>query len=71
MKSDQERITDLEISLAHLQRQYDVLNEVVTAQNAQLDRALKRMSKWEENFDRLKNAVDSPSDPQDEKPPHY
>jgi SlyX protein len=71
MKTDQQRITDLEISLAHLQRQYDLLNEVVTEQTSRLDRAVKRIKTWEQNLDRLKNAVETDSAPLDEKPPHY
>ncbi len=71
MKTDQQRITELEITLAHLQRQYDLLNEVVTEQTSRLDRAVKRIEKWEQNVDRLKNAVETGSDPLDEKPPHY
>lgn len=71
MKSDQQRITELEMDLTHLQRQYELLNEVVTDQAARLDRALKRIEKWEEGLDRLKNSMDGPGDPLDEKPPHY
>lgn len=61
----------LEIQLAHLQRQYDVLNDVVTEIAMQLDKANKRMSKWEQTVDRLKNSSEPASDPLDEKPPHY
>lgn len=71
MKSDAERITDLEIQLAHLQRQYDVLNEVVTDQALQMDRVVKRIAKWEDAVQRLKNSGGSTTDPLDEKPPHY
>jgi len=71
MKSEQQRITELEVSLAHLQRQYDVLNDVVTDLNGQLDRTTKRIEKWERGLDQLKSAVEQPTDPMDEKPPHY
>ncbi|WP_372895994.1 SlyX family protein [Stieleria sp.] len=71
MKNEIERITHLEIQLAHLQRQYDVLNDVVTEQAMLLDRVNKRIAKWEQTVDRLKNASEPTSDPQDEKPPHY
>ncbi len=71
MKTQQERITELEISLAHLQRQYDVLNEVVTEQTSRLDRVVKQIARWEQRLDRLKHAVETESDPLDEKPPHY
>lgn len=71
MKSETERITDLETQLAHLQRQYDVLNEVVTQQANQLDSVVKRIAKWESTVERIKNATDPIGDPLDEKPPHY
>ena len=71
MKSESERLTELEIQLAHLQRQYEVLNEVVTRQADQLDQAKKQIAKWEESVDRIKNAVEPTVDPLDEKPPHY
>lgn len=71
MKNDTERITHLEIQLAHLQRQYDVLNEVVTQQAALLDRVNQRISKWEQTVDRIKHLSEPAGDPLDEKPPHY
>lgn len=71
MKNESERITELEIGLAHLQRQYELLNAVVTEQSLQLDRAIKRIEKWEHAIQRLKNDPQSPADPIDEKPPHY
>ena len=71
MKNDTDRIIQLEIQLAHLQRQYDVLNVVVTEQSMQLDRATKQIAKWEQTVDRIKNATESLGDPLDEKPPHY
>lgn len=71
MKSETERVTTLEIQLAHLQRQYDVLNDVVTEIAMQLDKANKRIFKWEQTVDRLKNSSESAADPLDEKPPHY
>ncbi|MCO8124863.1 SlyX family protein [Stieleria sp. TO1_6] len=71
MKTDAEKICDLEIALAHLQRQYDLLNEVVTAQSIQLDRLQKRITKWEQTVETLKNKGESFDDPLSEKPPHY
>ena len=71
MKNESERITDLEIGLAHLQRQFDVLNTVVTEQAMQLDRATKRITKWEQTVERMKNSSEPAADPLDEKPPHY
>lgn len=71
MKSETERIVELEIGLAHLQRQFELLNGVVTEQAMELDRANKRITKWEDTVQRLKSAGDSTADPLDEKPPHY
>ncbi|QEF98128.1 hypothetical protein Mal15_21750 [Stieleria maiorica] len=71
MNDETERIKHLEMQLAHLQRQYDVLNDVVTEQSMLLDRVNKRISKWEQEVDRIKNVTDSESHPLDEKPPHY
>ena len=71
MKSEIDRIVELEIALAHLQRQFDVLNDVVTEQAMQLDRATKRIDKWEQAIERMKNTADSSTDSIDEKPPHY
>ncbi|MEO1617795.1 MAG: SlyX family protein [Planctomycetota bacterium] len=71
MSSEQERITNLEISLAHLQRQYDMLNEVVIEQTRELERATKQIAKWENEVNSMKNQMESPGDPLDEKPPHY
>ncbi len=71
MKTDQQRITELEIQLSHLQRQYDVLNEVLTDQAGQIDRVVTKIKRWENDVELLKNAMESGRDIQDEKPPHY
>ena len=71
MNSESTRITDLEVALAHLQRQFDLLNEVVTEQATRLDQAFKRIEKWEQKLDGVKNAAGSETDPIEEKPPHY
>ena len=71
MKSESQRITELEVGLAHLQRQYDLLNEVVTRQATELEQAHKQIAKWETTVDRIKNVIEPTVDPIDEKPPHY
>ncbi|MCA9138489.1 MAG: SlyX family protein, partial [Planctomycetales bacterium] len=71
MKSENERVTTLEIQLTHLQRQYEVLNDVVTQLAMQLDQVNKRIAKWEQTVDRLKNLSEPSTDLLDEKPPHY
>lgn len=71
MKNESERLIELESQLAHLQHQYDALNEVITEQASRLQSMHKRVEKWEQQVDRLKNASDSASDPLEERPPHY
>ncbi|MEM6471486.1 MAG: SlyX family protein [Planctomycetota bacterium] len=71
MSSPDDRVTKLEENLAHLQRQYDLLNEVVIEQSLELNRTRKQIAKWERLVESLKNRLDSPSDLLDEKPPHY
>ncbi|MEM0926852.1 MAG: SlyX family protein [Planctomycetota bacterium] len=71
MTPDKERITKLEISLAHLQRQYEILNEVIVEQSKELDRMRKQVQKWERAVESLKHRLDGPSEPLDDKPPHY
>ena len=71
-KSDSDRITELEIQLAHLQRTYDQLNEVVTEQALRLDQMVAAKKQQDAKIDRLLAAHDEQStDPLDEKPPHY
>lgn len=75
MKTDAERIADLEIELAHMQRLCDQLNEVVTEQALVLDKAMKQIKKWDNRFNDLKSSLEmSHSDERDplaERPPHY
>jgi SlyX protein len=71
MKTESERVTDLEIQLAHLQRQFDVLNEVVTQQTKQLDQSSKRIDKLVGTIEELKANTELISETVDEKPPHY
>jgi SlyX protein len=66
-----ERLTELEIQAAHIQRLYDHLNEVVTSQATLIDRLTRRLAKLEEQLQNLKVKSEPPIDPLDEKPPHY
>lgn len=70
-KSSEERITHLEIQLAHTERTCEQLNEVVTqiSRDAQEQgRLIKRMV---EQIKDLKNKADESDVDEDEKPPHY
>lgn len=66
------RITELEISLAHVQRLFDQLNEVVTSEAIRSDRMQRRIKELEQQ---LKTSKEKPPEEQrsleDEKPPHY
>jgi SlyX protein len=67
-----ERITELEISLAHIQRLFDQLNEVVTSEAIRSDQMQRRIRELEQQ---LKTSKDKPPEEErsleDEKPPHY
>ena len=65
------RKTELEIQLVHLQRLFDQLNEVVTAQSMELDRVQRRLVTLESQLKDLKTKSAPAEDPLDEKPPHY
>jgi SlyX protein len=67
-----QRITELEISLAHLQRLFDQLNDVVTEEASRSDRLQREVQGLK---DQLRTIKEKPSSeqrsPEDEKPPHY
>ncbi len=65
------RITELEMQLAHLQRLYDQLNEVVIQQAMAADRMVRTMAELENQIKQLKEKPTPAPDPRDEKPPHY
>ena len=71
MKADKDRLTDLEFGLTHIQRMYEQLNEVVTAQSLANQRMEQRISQLQEQIKQLKEKPQSAPDPLDEKPPHY
>ena len=66
-----DRVTELEIQLAHSQRLFDQLNEVVTANAIELDRLHKRVHALEALVKELKRKSLSAEEVPDEKPPHY
>jgi SlyX protein len=68
-KSDRERILEAEMALAHLQHDYDSLNEVVLQQQKTIEQLSRKIQK-------LESKVDASSDPEvrdaeSERPPHY
>jgi SlyX protein len=66
-----DRLTELEIQLAHVQRLYDQLDEVVTQQAMRLDRMQRRLEAVETQVKELKEKSQTTTDPLDETPPHY
>ena len=70
-KEIDERLTELEIQLAHVQRLYEQLNEVVTDQATSADRMQRRVLQLQEQLKTLKEKQQPAIDPLDEKPPHY
>lgn len=66
------RITELEISLAHLQRLFEQLNEVVTEEASRSDRLQREVRELKQQ---LRSVKEKPSSEQrsleEEKPPHY
>lgn len=65
-----DRVTELESSIMHFQRDYEALNEVVL----EMSNRIERMSLL---IERLSRRIESSSEPEaprsleDEKPPHY
>ena len=71
-KSTEDRVTELEIQLAHAQRLYEQLNEVVTEQSRRLDLIERLCERLQTQYKELKERQpESRFDPVDEKPPHY
>jgi SlyX protein len=67
----EQRITELEVQLAHVQRWLEQLNEVVTAQALEADRTQRRIVELQQQVRALKARPEPAIDPLDEKPPHY
>ena len=66
-----DRVGQLEFQLAHLQRDYDQLNEVVTQQSLANQRLESKVAALELQLKQLKEKPQQAIDPLDEKPPHY
>ncbi|TWU42602.1 SlyX family protein [Novipirellula artificiosorum] len=66
-----ERLVELEIHIAHVQRVCDQLNEVVTEQAMRQDRMQNAIKQLTEKMKEMKSVEEPAEDPLDEKPPHY
>jgi SlyX protein len=67
----EDRVTELEVQLAHTQHLFDQLNAVVTEQAIKIDRISRAIGKLRESVDDLKHKSEEKLDPLDDKPPHY
>ncbi|MGB7327587.1 MAG: SlyX family protein [Rubripirellula sp.] len=71
-KNNADRLTELEIQLAHVQRMYEQLNDVVTTEAMRGDRIQRKVDALTVQLKEVKNKSAEPAtDPLDEKPPHY
>ena len=69
---ESKRTTDLEIGLAHVQRLYEQLNEVVTKEAMRSDRLQRKVDALEQQLRAVKDkSTEQPGSLEDEKPPHY
>lgn len=65
------RVTELEIQLAHQQRICEQLNEVVVDHTQQLMRYERVLLRLEDQMKMLRDQRKEVFDPEQEKPPHY
>ena len=66
-----DRVGQLEFQLAHLQRDYDQLNEVVTDQSNRIEQLNRQIANLESGLTEIKQAAETDVNLFDEKPPHY
>jgi SlyX protein len=67
-----DRLTRLEIQLAHVQRMYEQLNEVVTEEAMRADKLQRKVDALTTQLKDVKQkSAESDADPMDERPPHY
>ncbi len=65
------RIDDLEASIAHQQREYELLNQVVIEQADLIDKLKRRVDAMEASLKSVESRLPEDVDLVDEKPPHY
>ena len=65
------RINDLESTLAHQQREYELLNQVVVEQAQTVERLERRLTSLESSLESVQTRLPDDRDPLSEKPPHY
>ena len=69
-KNNSARLTELESTLMHLQKDFDSINEVVLGQARQIDDLTRMLKRLTERFEEAA-ASETSRRPEDEKPPHY
>ncbi len=72
-KTAEDRITELEMALAHQQRYVEVLNEVIVDQSRQIESVDRKLRTLHEQMDTMRSLVKSgeKTPVEDENPPHY
>ncbi|MFC7048135.1 SlyX family protein [Emcibacter nanhaiensis] len=71
MTDTSDKLTDLEIRLAHQDQQIHDLSDMVTRQWHEIDRLKKSLQKTESRLSVLEEDADEGQGPVYEKPPHY
>ena len=69
--SDDERIADLEIQLAHQTRQLDELNEIVDRQWREIEKLTRSVNKLVERLQSVEANIESGPPGEEPPPPHY
>ncbi len=64
------RMMDLEMTITHLQKDYEQLNQVVIEQQALIEFLQKRTETLETGFEQIRSENEK-RDPAQERPPHY
>ena len=70
MSSADDRLTNVELLLTHLQHDFEQLSQVVFRQQAELDALRKELTRLDSRVVTLSEGSET-RDPLDEKPPHY
>lgn len=70
MPPTEDRVTNVELLLTHLQHDLDQLSQVVFRQQAELDALRKELTTLDSRVGTLTEGPET-RDPQAEKPPHY
>ena len=70
MNDSEKRLTNLEMSIAHLQHDLETLDKAVLDNTEKLDQVFAMLKRINERADNS-GGDEMPRNPEDEKPPHY